>query len=72
MEETREHPAVERPRKGRRNLLDASSMPGLADIDFDPPRARIESKAADPDTSVAEATGPRSGTGQGRPGSAIE
>ena len=31
----------------RRSLLDALSMPGLADIDFDPPRVRIESRAAD-------------------------
>lgn len=30
-----------------RNLLDAMSMPGLADIDLDPPRARIESAEAD-------------------------
>ncbi len=29
---------------GRRNLLDMLSMPGLADIDFEPPRARIESR----------------------------
>ena len=30
-----------------RNLLEALSMPGLADIDLDPPRARIESTEAD-------------------------
>lgn len=30
-----------------RSLLDALSMPGLADIDFDPPRLRIESQATD-------------------------
>ena len=30
-----------------RSLLDALSMPGLADIEFDPPRASIESPAAD-------------------------
>lgn len=30
-----------------RNLLDALSMPGLADIDFDPPKVRIESRPAD-------------------------
>ncbi len=40
-------------------------MPGLADIDFDPPRVRIESKAAEPDLSAAEATDRQSGTGQG-------
>ena len=31
---------------GRGNLLDMLSMPGLADIDFEPPRARIESRPA--------------------------
>ena len=30
-----------------RNLLQTLSMPGLADIDLDPPRARIESAKAD-------------------------
>ena len=40
-------------------------MPELADFDFDPPRVRIESKAADPETSADEATGPRSGAGKG-------
>ena len=30
-----------------RSLLEALSMPGLADIDLDPPRARIESAEAD-------------------------
>ena len=30
----------------RRSLLDMLSMPGLADIDFEPPRARIESPPA--------------------------
>ena len=30
-----------------RNLLDALSMEGLADIDLDPPRTRIESIDAD-------------------------
>ena len=30
-----------------RNLLEALSMPGLAGIDLDPPRARIESVEAD-------------------------
>ena len=64
MEETRKHSAVEQPKKKRRGLLDALSMPGLADIDFDPPRVRIESKAADLDTSVAEETDRRSGAGQ--------
>ena len=28
----------------RRSLLDMLSMPGLADIGFEPPRARIESR----------------------------
>ena len=31
----------------RRSLLDALSMAGLADIDFEPPRAGVESRAAD-------------------------
>ena len=30
-----------------RSLLDTLSMPGLADIDLNPPRARIESAKAD-------------------------
>ena len=30
-----------------RSLLDALSMPGSADIDFDPPKVRISSRAAD-------------------------
>ena len=30
-----------------RSLLETLSMPGLADIDVDPPRARIESAEAD-------------------------
>jgi prevent-host-death family protein len=30
-----------------RNIVEALSMPGLADIDFDPPRASIESRVAD-------------------------
>ena len=29
---------------GRRNLLDMLSMPGLDEIDFEPPRVRIESR----------------------------
>ena len=33
----------------RRSLVEALSMPGLADIDFEPPRVRIE--AAPPDLS---------------------
>ena len=33
----------------RRSLVEALSMPGLTEIDFDPPRARIE--AAVPDLS---------------------
>ena len=31
----------------RRSLVEALSMPGLADIDFEPPRLRIEVPAAD-------------------------
>ena len=31
----------------RRSLMQTLSMPGLADIDFDPPRASITSQAAD-------------------------
>ena len=31
----------------RRSLVDALSMEGLADIDFEPPRARIETPRAD-------------------------
>ena len=31
----------------RRSLADALSMPGLADIEFEPPRARIEAPAPD-------------------------
>ena len=31
----------------RRSLLDALSMPGLADIDFEPPRLCIESPPAE-------------------------
>ncbi len=37
---------------GRRSLLDMLSMPGLADIGFEPPRARIESRP--PALSCAE------------------
>ena len=31
----------------RRSLLDMLSMPGLADIDFEPPRVHIESRPAE-------------------------
>ena len=31
----------------RRSLLDALSMPGLADIDFEPPRAAVESRTVE-------------------------
>lgn len=31
----------------RRNIVDALSMPGLADIEFDPPRARESARPAD-------------------------
>lgn len=33
---------------GRCSLLDMLSMPGLADIEFEPPRARIESRPPPP------------------------
>ncbi|MYM38679.1 type II toxin-antitoxin system Phd/YefM family antitoxin [Duganella qianjiadongensis] len=33
--------------KQRRNIADALAMPGLADIEFDPPRANIEIQPAD-------------------------
>jgi prevent-host-death family protein len=32
---------------GRRSLVDALSMPGLADIEFDPPRLRDIARPAD-------------------------
>ena len=32
---------------GRRNIADVLAMPGLADIDFDPPRANIGAGPAD-------------------------
>jgi prevent-host-death family protein len=32
---------------GYRNIADALAMPGVADIPFDPPRARIRTRAAD-------------------------
>ncbi|MDE0620519.1 MAG: type II toxin-antitoxin system Phd/YefM family antitoxin [Bryobacterales bacterium] len=31
----------------RRSLVEALSMPGLADIDFEPPRVRIETPLSD-------------------------
>ena len=31
----------------RRNIADALSLPGVEDVEFEPPRARIESKPAD-------------------------
>lgn len=31
----------------RRNLVDALSMPGLSDIDFDPPRVEIAPRGVD-------------------------
>jgi len=31
----------------RRSLVEALAMPGLSDIDFDPPRARIASREID-------------------------
>ncbi|MXS80734.1 prevent-host-death family protein [Nitrosomonas eutropha] len=33
--------------KQRRNIVDALAMPGLAEIDFDPPKAVISLKPAD-------------------------
>jgi prevent-host-death family protein len=32
---------------GRRSIVDALSMPGLAEIDFDPPRSRELARPAD-------------------------
>jgi hypothetical protein len=31
----------------RRSIVDALAMPGLANIEFDPPRANIQSRPAD-------------------------
>ena len=33
--------------KQRRNIADALAMPGIADIEFDPPRATIDTRPAD-------------------------
>ncbi|BCO27486.1 hypothetical protein MIZ03_2374 [Rhodoferax lithotrophicus] len=33
--------------KQRRNIADALAMPGMADIEFDPPRVTIEAQPAD-------------------------
>lgn len=33
--------------KQRRNIADALAMPTIADIDFDPPRLKLHSKAID-------------------------
>jgi len=33
--------------KQRRNIADALAMPGIADIEFEPPRATIEIRPAD-------------------------
>ena len=33
--------------KQRRNIADALAMPGIADIEFDPPRVTIQSRPAD-------------------------
>ena len=33
--------------KQRRNIADALSMPGIADIEFEPPRATIQSRQVD-------------------------
>lgn len=33
--------------KQRRNIADALAMPGTADIEFDPPRVRIDTRPAD-------------------------
>lgn len=37
----------ERLTGSRRNLVDALSMPGLSDIDFDPPRMEISPRRVD-------------------------
>ena len=34
---------------GSRNLVDALAMPGLAEIDFDPPKSKIASRLVDLD-----------------------
>jgi hypothetical protein len=31
----------------RRNIADALAMPGIADIEFEPPRVTVESRPAD-------------------------
>jgi hypothetical protein len=33
--------------KQRRNIADALAMPGVADIEFEPPRVTIETRLAD-------------------------
>jgi prevent-host-death family protein len=33
--------------KQRRNIADALAMPGIADIEFEPPRALVETRPAD-------------------------
>lgn len=33
--------------KQRRNIADALAMPGIADIEFDPPRVTVDVRAAD-------------------------
>ena len=33
--------------KPRRNIADALAMPGIADIEFEPPRVNIQSRPAD-------------------------
>ena len=39
--------AYQRITGGGRNIADALAMPGLADIEFDPPRAKIGIRPAD-------------------------
>ena len=39
--------AYQRLIKQRRNITDALAMPDMVDIEFDPPRATIESRSAD-------------------------
>jgi len=33
--------------KQRRNIADALAMPGIADIEFEPPRVNVETRAPD-------------------------
>ena len=64
MEETREHSPVKRPIRKRCIWLDALSKPELADIELDPPRVCIESKAAEFEESAMAEINPGSGAGR--------